>query len=72
MPPWECGTPIAPRRCTTWRLYQAMGVYQKAEPLLQEALRIQKATLDEEHPEYAGALLGLAELCRAKGLQTMK
>ena len=36
-------------------LYQAMGEYAKAEPLLQEALRIRQKVLGPEHPDTATA-----------------
>ena len=37
-------------------LYQAMGEYTKAEPLFEEALRIQQKVLGEEHPVTAQTL----------------
>jgi len=41
-------------------LYQAMSEYAKAEPLLQEALRIRQKALGSEHPDTATSLSNLA------------
>ena len=44
-------------------LYWAMGEYAKAEPLNQEALRIQQKVLGSEHPDTALDLNNLGSLC---------
>ena len=36
-------------------LYEAMGEYDRAEPLFRQALEIRKKALGEEHPDYATA-----------------
>ena len=41
-----------------------MGEYAKAEPLYQEALRIQQKVLGSEHPETALSLNNLGSLYR--------
>ena len=43
-------------------LYRAMGKYAKAEPLLQEALRIYRKVLGPEHPDTVTSLDNLAGL----------
>ena len=43
-------------------LYQAQGQYAKAEPLLQEALRVDQKALGPEHPTTALSLENLAML----------
>jgi len=43
-------------------LYTAMGEYAKAEPLLQEALRICQKVLGPEHPDTVTSLNDLAVL----------
>jgi tetratricopeptide (TPR) repeat protein len=42
------------------KLYHAMGEYAKAEPLLQEALRIRQKVLGSEHPDTVTSLNNLA------------
>ena len=44
-----------------------MGEYAKAEPLLQEALRIRQKVLGPEHPDTATSLNNLAALYQAMG-----
>ena len=44
-----------------------VGQYEEAEPLYREAIEIDKATIGEEHPDYATRLNNLAELLRAMG-----
>jgi CHAT domain-containing protein len=44
-----------------------MGEYAKAEPLLQEALRIRQKVLGPEHPDTAGSLNNLASLYKHTG-----
>lgn len=41
---------------------QKAQYYRKAEPLYQEALKIQKANLGDKHPDYLLTLFGLASL----------
>src|SRR6516225_2644300 len=48
-------------------LYQAMGNYAKAEPLLEEALVIRQKVLGREHPDTAASLNNLALLYYATG-----
>src|SRR5271157_3811196 len=48
-------------------LYKDMCEYSKAEPLYQEALRIQRKVLGAEHPETATTLNNLGELYRDAG-----
>jgi tetratricopeptide (TPR) repeat protein len=43
------------------------GEYAKAEPLYQEALRIQRKVLGPEHPDTANSLDNLAGLYQAMG-----
>jgi CHAT domain-containing protein len=44
-----------------------MGEYAQAEPLYQQALQIRKATLGENHPDYAKSLNNLAVLYQNMG-----
>ena len=44
-----------------------MGEYAKAEPLLQEALRIRQKVLGPEHPDTAKSLNNLAALYQDMG-----
>jgi tetratricopeptide (TPR) repeat protein len=48
-------------------LYQAMGDYARAEPLLRRALETKRKTVGEEHPDYATSLSNLAGLYWAMG-----
>jgi CHAT domain-containing protein/tetratricopeptide (TPR) repeat protein len=48
-------------------LYYSMGEYAKAEPLYREALGITKASLGEEHPDYARGLNNLGLLYYSMG-----
>ena len=48
-------------------LYQDMGDYARAEPLLRRALEIRKKAVGEDHPDYAISLNSLAELYLAMG-----
>ena len=41
--------------------------YDRAEPLLLQALKIRKKVLGEEHPDYATSLNNLAKLYHAMG-----
>src|SRR5208337_311260 len=46
-------------------LYGAMGAYDRAEPLLLQALEIEQKALGKEHPGYAISLNNLAGLYQA-------
>ncbi len=48
-------------------LYQAMGDYRRAEPLLRRATEILENAVGEEHPDYAGSLNNLAVLYQDMG-----
>jgi len=48
-------------------LYLEVGEYAKAEPLLQEALRIRQKVLGSEHPDTANSLNNLAGLYQVMG-----
>jgi tetratricopeptide (TPR) repeat protein len=43
-------------------LYYAQGIYEKAEPLLKQAILLMKDLLGELHPDVAGSLFNLAVL----------
>lgn len=47
-------------------LYQSIGVYDKEQPLLEEALRLRRQTLGNEHADVATSLDHLAEVARLK------
>jgi tetratricopeptide (TPR) repeat protein len=49
-------------------LYRNMGEYSKAEPLYQEALRIQQKVLGAEDADTAASLNNLATLYQAMGV----
>ncbi|MEX1129408.1 MAG: tetratricopeptide repeat protein, partial [Vicinamibacterales bacterium] len=49
------------------RVYQNLGLYQRARPLLEEALATRRDTLDPEHREVAAAMGELGELLRLSG-----
>jgi eukaryotic-like serine/threonine-protein kinase len=48
-------------------VYLALGLYDQAEPLLTEALVLQRDVLGPGHRDVAGTLLELAELARVRG-----
>lgn len=48
-------------------LYQSIGVYDRAQPLLEEALKLRRQTLGAEHAHVATSLHHLAELAFEKG-----
>jgi serine/threonine-protein kinase len=52
---------------TIGQLYQSMGIYDRAQPLLEEALKIRRQTLGDEHTDVATSLDHLAEVARQKG-----
>jgi CHAT domain-containing protein/Flp pilus assembly protein TadD len=49
------------------RLYQTLGEYDRAEPLLRQATEIRKGALGERHPLYAASLNNLALLYDSMG-----
>ena len=48
-------------------LYQALGRYTQAEPLLLEASKIQQRTLGNDHPHTVASLSNLATVYQAMG-----
>jgi serine/threonine-protein kinase len=49
------------------RVYQNLGLYQRARPLLEEALAARRVTLGPEHRDVATAMGELGELLRLSG-----
>lgn len=58
---------MAPPRNLLGRLYTLAGLYDKAEPFLQDALKAYEAQLGKEHPWLEDVLVNLAALAAAKG-----
>ena len=58
---------MAPIRNLLGRLYAVVGLYDRAEPLLQDALKAMEAQLGGEHPLLEDVLLNLAALSQATG-----
>jgi tetratricopeptide (TPR) repeat protein len=58
---------IAPVRNLLGRLYTVVGLYDKAEPLLGDALKAYETALGGEHPLLEGVLVNLAALSEATG-----
>ncbi|MGE0128903.1 MAG: tetratricopeptide repeat protein [Blastocatellales bacterium] len=52
---------------TIGRLYQSIGSYDRAQPLLEEALKLRRQSLGPEHPDVAASLNHLAEVVYLKG-----
>ncbi|MFN0110098.1 MAG: tetratricopeptide repeat protein [Blastocatellia bacterium] len=48
-------------------LYQSIGVYDRAQPLLEESLKLRRQTLGAEHADVATSLHHLAALAYEKG-----
>ena len=48
-------------------LYQALGRYGEAEPLLEQASKIQQRTLGNDHPHTVASLSNLATVYQAMG-----
>uniref|UniRef100_A0A0D3KXC5 Uncharacterized protein n=1 Tax=Emiliania huxleyi (strain CCMP1516) TaxID=280463 RepID=A0A0D3KXC5_EMIH1 len=48
-------------------LYQALGRYGEAEPLLEQASKIQQRTLGHDHPHTVASLSNLATVYEAMG-----
>jgi serine/threonine-protein kinase len=49
------------------RVYQSLGLYESATPLLEGALEIRRQTLGQDHPDVAENLHNLAVALHAKG-----
>jgi tetratricopeptide (TPR) repeat protein len=49
------------------KLLTPQGKYDEAEPLYQQAIRVWRTVLREEHPLVATGLNNLADLLRAQG-----
>ncbi len=47
-------------------LYQSIGLYDREQPLLEEALKLRRQTLGDEHPDVAASLDHLGEVARLK------
>ncbi|MGH9849481.1 MAG: tetratricopeptide repeat protein [Blastocatellia bacterium] len=52
---------------TIGQLYQSIGLYDREQPLLEEALRLRRQRLGNEHAEVAASLSHLGEVARLKG-----
>ncbi|MGH9854401.1 MAG: serine/threonine protein kinase, partial [Blastocatellia bacterium] len=52
---------------TIGQLYQSIGLYDREQPLLEEALKLRRRALGDEHPDVATSLNHLAEVVRLKG-----
>ena len=61
---------MAPIQNLLGALYTAFGLYDKAEPLLYDALKAYEANLDKEHTLLEGVLVNLAVLFDAEGKTT--
>ena len=48
-------------------LYQSIGVYDRAQPLLEEALKLRRQALGSEHPDVATSLNHLGVVASLKG-----
>jgi tetratricopeptide (TPR) repeat protein len=51
---------------TIGKLYQSIGLYDREQPLLEEALRLRRQALGSEHPDVATSLDHLGEVARLK------
>jgi tetratricopeptide (TPR) repeat protein/tRNA A-37 threonylcarbamoyl transferase component Bud32 len=52
---------------TIGRLYQSIGLYDREKPLLEEALKLRRQALGDEHPDVATSLDHLGEVASLKG-----
>ncbi len=52
---------------TIGQLYQSIGVYDRAQPLLEEALKLRRQALGSDHPDVATSMNHLAEVMYFKG-----
>jgi serine/threonine-protein kinase len=52
---------------TIGRLYQSIGMYDREQTLLEDALKLQRQALSDESPEVAASLNHLGEVARLKG-----
>ena len=55
---------------TIGSLYESIGVYDRAQPLLEEALKMRRQTLGSEHIDVAKSLHHLGVLAYEKGDHT--
>ncbi|HYM77845.1 MAG TPA: tetratricopeptide repeat protein [Candidatus Dormibacteraeota bacterium] len=58
---------MAPVRNLLGRLYTVVGLYDKADPLLHDALKAYEAKLGKDHPQLEDVLVNLAALSQAMG-----
>lgn len=52
---------------TIGRVYRSLGLYDRAAPLLDEALRLRRAQLGNDHPDVAATMKTIAGLLKDKG-----
>src|SRR5262249_28621976 len=52
---------------TIGQLYQSIGLYDREQPLLEEALKLRRQALGYEHPDVATSLNHLGEVASLKG-----
>lgn len=52
---------------TIGQLYQSIGLYNRAQPLLEESLKLRRQELGREHPDVAVSLNHLAGVANLKG-----
>jgi serine/threonine-protein kinase len=52
---------------TMGQVYQKLGLYDRAEPLLEQALALRRRAFGEDHPDVAESLSHMAALRHAKG-----
>ena len=52
---------------TIGSVYRSLGLYDRATPLLDEALRLRRAQLGNEHPDVAATMKNMAGLLKDKG-----
>jgi eukaryotic-like serine/threonine-protein kinase len=52
---------------TIGRVYRSLGLYDRAAPLLEEALRLRRAQLGNDHPDVAATMKTIAGVLKDKG-----
>ena len=52
---------------TMGRVFATLGLYDKARPLLEEALKLRRQSLGSEHPDVVTSLMNLANVLDRKG-----
>jgi serine/threonine-protein kinase len=52
---------------TIGQLYQGIGLYDRAQPVLEEALKLRRQALGPEHPDVATSLNHVGEMANLKG-----